>query len=1429
MNIDTQIFSYQYAVTKPGNMDAKFHKISKIGCQKAPIIRLFCRGVDQDDCISSVLLHVHGYYPYFFVQVTDSLMLRISEPVQFIKDFVSNIEIQLIQKYPNIIGQITAAIHDVVFVKAIPFTGYQTSQQLFMKISVTEPNVLPLVANILRQGLVYSSFLVFETHIQLFMKFVQDCQISLATGLQVTNCQRRQSFQMSTCDYEFDCMVSDITPSSSSQILQQNAIYKQKISQLSNKSSPQLLGQLQKLQEQRIKMIRNLQFSQANDEVQIDDVNSDHENSEPPLVQQKMAKNDENLENLELDVKAFDEELDGGGDSESNQNSENESDSVQEQINEENTIKTDFQELHYSDEKDVPQTPFNWAGKTFDFRNEQTQEAKQFQIQENSDVIELSSDQEVEQKKQTKSIFPKYYCHQLDTASLNKLNNHLKNREIKPVVTQQIQMSQFQSQFDEFYKIYDQLQKSTQISLDQYLKYVYVEYSLISDAVVLAYTDKIAEQTIKQGIQDVRRHTTLEIYGFSENYQSQETFTKLITQYMKDVGIKCKYTIYFDQKQKILTEHIKNSILNADPDIIFSWKHDNNGFGRLVYDCLLYNFDLIGQCSRTPNKQSEQFSKLMKIYKSGSKAQQFCIKTGMNAIGLQMPGRLVFGVQKVSKMNLKLSDYKQQDVLKKLDHDKVVPELDDQIINQILNDNYINRKSYIDDGFFQINDIQFPIHTCFCSSIQSVLNCALIIQKLNFITAAQETSKLFKIPFYESITRGSQYKVEAFLFTEAREQQFVLGPSPTKYEVAKMKAMEATPLVAEPKSGFYAYPMLVFDFASLYPSIICAYNLCYNTILENYKNQQDIGPFKIQFRTQDFKNLSENDFIFSPAKCMFVKSRVREGILPKLMKQCLAVRKQIVKDENAFFVQKEQLQQLYQQLESMKVAQIVKEQIDTVFEEVCTRMHKCHARQMALKGLMNTTYGYTSASFTGRMPCASIADSIMDMSRQSLDACIQIVEKQFGCNVVYADTDSMFVDTKQLFCDKQYSKIELLQSANNLGKQILQYINSAIPPPMRLKLERIYMPALLVTKKRYVGQSFNPDTIDKLNKNVFDKIPRYIDAKGIESIRRDVPELTRQCVQNGLKVLFRNNDLSELKQYFIDYFTKYSVQQLKFTDFFFQRRCKIKASSSDRSLTANIASKQLGLNSFALQPEYGERVNYVIIKSGQVKLINQIQVPESLFRIDGSGYNLFTLHYSYYIEKQVVNPCQRLFALSGFSVEDTFKEAAQFLLRYQSVICTLPEFDQVKFRQLIPYFSKLNFKLTNFNIHKQINSISKYRSAPKILPSSYYQTELDNTIISKRVQLCVICQKLQTFTLDRVSICQGCIKIVKKQYYREFIQQQLQNEIQDSQIQIQKLQNICQQCFGHNQCGNYKCGVYIKIKELTKIIIINQCRFSVIE
>lgn len=78
-----------------------------------------------------------------------------------------------------------------------------------------------------------------------------------------------------------------------------------------------------------------------------------------------------------------------------------------------------------------------------------------------------------------------------------------------------------------------------------------------------------------------------------------------------------------------------------------------------------------------------------------------------------------------------------------------------------------------------------------------------------------------------------------------------------------------------------------------------------------------------------------------------------------------------------------------------------------------------NARQLGLKLIANVTYGYTSAAFSGRMPCVEIADSIVETARQTLEKvvwatikhsfykAIKVVNEtaKWDAEVVYGDTD----------------------------------------------------------------------------------------------------------------------------------------------------------------------------------------------------------------------------------------------------------------------------------------------------------------------------------------------------------------------------------------------------------------------------------------
>lgn len=66
-----------------------------------------------------------------------------------------------------------------------------------------------------------------------------------------------------------------------------------------------------------------------------------------------------------------------------------------------------------------------------------------------------------------------------------------------------------------------------------------------------------------------------------------------------------------------------------------------------------------------------------------------------------------------------------------------------------------------------------------------------------------------------------------------------------------------------------------------------------------------------------------------------------------------------------------------------------------------------NARQLALKLIANVTYGYTAAGFSGRMPCAELADSIVQCGRRTLENAISFVNSQekWKAKVIYGDTD----------------------------------------------------------------------------------------------------------------------------------------------------------------------------------------------------------------------------------------------------------------------------------------------------------------------------------------------------------------------------------------------------------------------------------------
>jgi DNA polymerase zeta len=99
--------------------------------------------------------------------------------------------------------------------------------------------------------------------------------------------------------------------------------------------------------------------------------------------------------------------------------------------------------------------------------------------------------------------------------------------------------------------------------------------------------------------------------------------------------------------------------------------------------------------------------------------------------------------------------------------------------------------------------------------------------------------------------------------------------------------------------------------------------------------------------------------------------------------------------------------------------------------------------------------------------------------------------------VVYGDTDSLFVHLPGT------SK----PSAFKIGQEIVNTINKMVPYPMKLKFEKVYLPCVLLTKKRYVGFKFE---------SLEEEEPVF-DAKGIETVRRDGCPANGKILEKSLK------------------------------------------------------------------------------------------------------------------------------------------------------------------------------------------------------------------------------------------------------------------------------------------------------------------------
>ena len=138
-----------------------------------------------------------------------------------------------------------------------------------------------------------------------------------------------------------------------------------------------------------------------------------------------------------------------------------------------------------------------------------------------------------------------------------------------------------------------------------------------------------------------------------------------------------------------------------------------------------------------------------------------------------------------------------------------------------------------------------------------------------------EMAKATWVPISYLSERGQQIKVFSQLTRKARELNFMVPTIRFDKNKATQGYEGATVLTAQ--KGAYYKPITALDFASLYPSIMMAHNLCYSTLVMSPKYDNIPG---VEYETFGDHKFAQNVPSLLPA--ILDELKVRVYVIPPL-------------------------------------------------------------------------------------------------------------------------------------------------------------------------------------------------------------------------------------------------------------------------------------------------------------------------------------------------------------------------------------------------------------------------------------------------------------------------------------------------------------------------------------------------------------------
>jgi len=472
-----------------------------------------------------------------------------------------------------------------------------------------------------------------------------------------------------------------------------------------------------------------------------------------------------------------------------------------------------------------------------------------------------------------------------------------------------------------------------------------------------------------------------------------------------------------------------------------------------------------------------------------------------------------------------------------------------------------------------------------------------LMDKLMVVINHVEMSRVTGVPLEYLLRRGQQIKVMSMILRKAGPMNLLVPTLQRQGGGGEEDTFEGATVI-EPVRGFYDEPVATLDFASLYPSIMMAHNLCYSTLLA----KDDV--FDLMQKREDCEKrgvaypvlkMDESCFERTPDEgFFFVRSSKQKGILPLILEELLSARKRAKND----------------------MAKATDPFVIAVQ----------NGRQLALKVSANSVYGFTGAT-VGQLPCLAISASVTAYGRTMISATKAEVERRYtvangfpaNAQVIYGDTDSVMVKFG----------VPDVPTAMRLGADAAREVSKLFPPPVKLEFEKVYFPYLLMNKKRYAGLYWSkPDKWDKM------------DTKGIETVRRDNCALVRLVIDTCLRMILMDRSVQGAIAYTKGVISDLLMNKIDLSMLVITKALGKGADAEDyKAKQAHVElAERMRKRDPGSAPAVGDRVPYVIIEAAKGAPAYE-KSEDPIYVLE----NNIPLDFRYYLDNQLSGPLTRIF------------------------------------------------------------------------------------------------------------------------------------------------------------------------------------------